>query len=164
MTEAVSTWEAPIAALLVDLSAAQQELLAVLAEKRKFITAGDGRGLKALQPREEQLAGRLVECHQRRQQLLSEAQAAGLPSGSVTALTGALPLRERKKLKPSVEAARHQARMLQHHSLANWVLVQRSLLHLSQLIEIIATGGQMQPTYGVGSRAAQGGVLVDQEA
>jgi hypothetical protein len=44
------------------------------------------------------------------------------------------------------------------------VLVQRSLLHLSQLIEIIATGGRPQPTYGNGPERQNCGSLVDRAA
>ena len=53
--------------------------------------------------------------------------------------------------KPAFDEAAERSRLLQHQSLTNWVLVQRSLLHLSQLIEIIATGGRPKPTYGNGS-------------
>jgi hypothetical protein len=53
---------------------------------------------------------------------------------------------------------------VQHHSLTNWVLVQRTLIHLSQMLEIIATGGRMKPTYGEGGRTDAGGSLVDQAA
>ena len=55
-------------------------------------------------------------------------------------------------------------RILQHHSLANWVLAQRSLLHVSQLLEIIATGGRMQPTYGDSESVHARGSLVNHEA
>jgi hypothetical protein len=55
-------------------------------------------------------------------------------------------------------------RLLQHQSLANWVLAQRSLLHVSQLIEIIATGGRMQPTYGDKESVHARGSLVNQQA
>jgi hypothetical protein len=51
--------------------------------------------------------------------------------------------------------------MLQHQSLANWVLVQRTLLHLSQLIEIVATGGEKPPTYQRSGPVAASGALVD---
>ena len=54
--------------------------------------------------------------------------------------------------------------LLQHHSLANWVLAQRSLLHISQLLEIIATGGRLRPTYGKSEPVLARGALVDQEA
>jgi hypothetical protein len=55
-------------------------------------------------------------------------------------------------------------RLLQHHSLANWVLAQRSLLHVAQMLEIIATGGRLQPTYGNGESSMSGGALVDHQA
>jgi hypothetical protein len=44
------------------------------------------------------------------------------------------------------------------------VLAQRTLIHLSQMLEIIATGGQMQPTYGKKESVGASGALVDQEA
>jgi hypothetical protein len=40
--------------------------------------------------------------------------------------------------------------------------VQRTVLHLSQMLEIIATGGRTQPTYGNSPRAHRGGSLIDQ--
>jgi len=45
------------------------------------------------------------------------------------------------------------------------MLNQRAIIHLSQLIEIIATGGQRRPTYHYDtnySDADSAGVLVDQ--
>jgi hypothetical protein len=54
--------------------------------------------------------------------------------------------------------------LLRHQSLVNWVLVQRHLIYLSQLLEIIATGGRLEPTYEKeGTLSAHGG-LVDSEA
>jgi len=51
--------------------------------------------------------------------------------------------------------------LLQHHSLVNWVVIQRTLLHLSQMLEIIATGGRLQPTYGKGESSTASGTLMD---
>jgi hypothetical protein len=56
-----------------------------------------------------------------------------------------------------------RARLLRHEGLVNWVLVQRTLIHLSQLLEIIATGGRLQPTYRKEESLRAGGALVDQE-
>jgi hypothetical protein len=55
-------------------------------------------------------------------------------------------------------------RLLQHQSLTNWVVAQRTVLHLSQMIEIIATGGKLKPTYGKSDAALARGALVDREA
>ncbi len=63
-----------------------------------------------------------------------------------------------------IRDARARARLLQHQSLTNWVFVQRTLIHLSQMLEIIATGGRLHPTYGKGDTADTSGNLVDQEA
>jgi hypothetical protein len=60
--------------------------------------------------------------------------------------------------------AADRSRLLQHQSLTNWVLVQRTLLHLSQMIEIIATGGRPKPTYEKGPGSNSGGALVDRAA
>jgi hypothetical protein len=67
-------------------------------------------------------------------------------------------------MQASIREATNRTRLLQHQSLTNWVLVQRSLLHLSQLIEIIATGGRLKPTYGNGSDRQSSGALVDRAA
>jgi hypothetical protein len=75
-----------------------------------------------------------------------------------------LPQSERQKLTPTMREATARMRLLQHHSLTNWVLVQRTLIHLSQMLEIIATGGRLKPTYGKDDSVNSGGFLVDQAA
>jgi hypothetical protein len=107
------------------------------------------------------LIARLQACQQRRQGLLARAANQGLPSDSIQSLSKSLPQSVRKRLRGDLDEARERSRILQHECLTNWVLVQRTLLHLSQLIEIIATGGRMKPTYGNGSDCREQGALVD---
>ena len=140
----------------------QGDLLALLEKKRDRIAARDSAALEQLQSHEAELSERLMSCHRRRQQLLESAGSQGLPSDSLQSLTASLPGSQRQSLTPEIESARSRSRILQHQSLTNWVLVQRTLLHLSQMIEIIATGGKMQPTYGEGTQGVQGGAIVDQ--
>ena len=55
-------------------------------------------------------------------------------------------------------------RLLQHQSLTNWVLAQKALLHVAQMLEIIATGGRLKPTYGKDAwPRTPRGRLVDQD-
>lgn len=157
-------WEGAIASLLAELSGVQGDLLALLDRKRRLIAAGDGPALRGMAPEEDKLAERLMACHRRRQTLLADAGRRGLPSGSLQALTASLPRAGRGRLAPNLGDARRKARLLQHQSLTNWVLVQRTLLHLSQMIEIIATGGRMRPTYGDNAAPPAGGSIVDQAA
>ena len=159
-----TSWESELATLLTDLLAVQDQLLGILIKKRDLLATADIEGLADITPQEEELIGRLQHCLDRREQLLELAQQEGLPSTNVRALTQALPRSKRGKIGEHMELARSRARLLQHHSLTNWVLVQRTLIHLSQMLEIIATGGRLQPTYGEGEPVNASGALVDRAA
>lgn len=161
LPETIEGWEQPLTQLLSDLSETQTALLDMLGRKRDLLAGNDRAGLAAIQPEEAQLAERLNECQQRRQGLLDAAGERGLPTTDLHSLTEAMPNSARKTLRPKIREARSRARILQHQSLTNWVLVQRTLLHLSQMIEIVATGGKKSPTYERKGPSASGGVLMD---
>ena len=159
------SWEAELVKLLTELSEVQSTtLLELLMEKQQLLKTADAAGLAEMVPREQVIVARLQACHDQRAALLAQATEEGLPSDSLRSLAGALPRDQRLKISPQVEAAASRARILRHHSLTNWVVVQRSLLHLTRMIEIIATGGRLQPTYGKGESARLGGTMLDQAA
>ena len=158
------TLEAEVASLLNDLLAGQGELMAVLNRKRNLLAARDREGLAAIATDEQQMLGVLQDCLNRRQALLARAASEGLPSKSIKALTNALPPTHREPLARQVATAGSRARLLQTQSLTNWIIIQRTLIHLSQLLEIIATGGRIQPTYGKAGPSRSGGMLLNQEA
>lgn len=161
---APASWESELAALLAALSSSQDELLQLLTDKRDLLVRNDVEGLAAIQPREQQLIERLQNCHERRVQLLAQAAREGLPGDSIRALSAALPGGANPAMRDRIQQAQARSRLLQHHSLTNWVLVQRTLLHLSQMLEIIATGGRPQPTYGKGEPVNSSGSLLDHAA
>jgi hypothetical protein len=160
-------WEDAIGNLLAELSSVQEELLAVLAEKRERLGRVDVAGMTVLQAREQALCDRLQAAHARREELLAAAKREGLPADSVTSLakgvSSASPP-QREKLRKDLAATESRMRLLQTNSLTNWVIAQRSLLHVSQLLEIVATGGRLQPTYGVGEGVYSRGGMIDHEA
>jgi hypothetical protein len=157
------TSKAPeLAELLNDLLDVQGQFLKLLGRKRDLLLANDGEGLAGLVPDEERLVGELQTCVRRREALLEQAAHEGVKCRDLQGLARALPRGERTRLEPHFRQATAQARLLRHQSLVNWVVVQRTLLHLSQLLEIIATGGRLQPTYGRGEPVASTGGLVDQ--
>ena len=157
-------WEHELAALLAERSSAQDELLAVLVAKKDCLAAADLEALSELQVRELALGTRLQACHVRRGELLAAAKEQNLPGDSISRLAATLPARLRDKLGKQVKDSQARMRLLQNQSITNWVLAQRSLLHVSQLLEIIATGGRLQPTYGEGATVHAVGSLVNQEA
>ena len=156
-----TAWESELATFLTDLSAVQEESLEILTRKRQLLVDADTEGLAEIAQREQALIERLQESLKRRQGLLERAGAEGLPSESIRSLSTALPDRRKGELADQLDQAAGRARLLQHHALTNWVLVQRTLIHLSQMLEIIATGGQMQPTYERKDSVEASGALVD---
>ncbi len=155
-------WESELAKLLGRLSDSQQHLLGLLDRKREMLINRDHLGLSALVPEEEKLCVELQACHDRRQQLLDEAAAAGMPADSIRSLAKVLPKGESQSLSRTLDEANNRSRLLRHHCVAQWVAIQRTMLHLSHMVEIIATGGQLKPTYGKGGTAATSGALMDQ--
>lgn len=158
------SWEFEIGQLLTELSGVQDELLEVLKEKRRCLATFDTAGMSELLPREEALGHRLADFQRRRVDLLERAAGAGLPAENLRSLAKGLPRNQRGDLQAATRDATIRARMLAQQGLANWVVVQRTLLHLSQLFEIIATGGKLKPTYGEGRAAQSSGSFVDQAA
>jgi len=154
--------DAELAEFLEELSGVQSELLEVLAAKRDCMASNNLHEITALHPRTEELCDRLKACHDRRADLLAKAELLGLPSGSLQQLATSLP-EQASPARQQVKDAALRMRLLQHHSLTNWVLAQRTILHLSQLLEIVATGGQLQPTYSRDKPSVSSGALVDKE-
>jgi hypothetical protein len=155
-------WETELAQLLNRLSDTQQSLLGLLDRKREMLLTRDHAALSALLPEEEHLCAELQACHDRRQQLLEQAAADGMPADSIRSLAQSLPRGESQSLKQSLDEASKRSRLLRHQCVAQWVAVQRTMLHLSHMVEIIATGGQLKPTYGKGGAATSSGALMDQ--
>jgi hypothetical protein len=153
------TWEDEFALLLGELSAVQSELLAALGEKRAALMKTDGEVLVEINEREEQLVGRLQQCQDRRLRLLARAGEDGLTADNLRTLARSLPTAQHRQISPQLDQAARRARLLQHESLTNWVIAQKTLIHLSQLLEIIATGGRMQPTYGREAAQSSGALL-----
>lgn len=157
-------WESELAQLLARLSDAQRQLLNLLDRKREQLMKRDHAALAALLPEEEHLCAELQACHEQRQQLLDRAAAEGMPADSISHLATALPRQASQTLGPSIDEANRRSRLLRHHCVAQWVAMQRTMLHLSHMVEIIATGGQLKPTYGKGDSASGSGALIDQAA
>lgn len=158
-------WDVKIGQLLLDLSSAQAEMLEVLGEKRSLLARGDLAGLSAVQDREQDLVRRLQACQNQRTELLARAKEHDRPADSIAALAASLQDPARENLGKQVKDSRLRTRLLQNETLANWVLAQRLLLHVSQMLEIVATGGRLKPTYSDGDSSIHArGTLVNDEA
>jgi len=164
MAANASQLEHEIAQLLEELSSVQGELLDLLKRKQSLMVKGDLEGLAPIQVQEAKLCDRLQACHDRRGELLAGVASGGMQAQSLKQLADGLPGKQNEGLGEQIGDVGNRLKLLQHESLTNWVIAQRSLLHISQMLEIIATGGKIQPTYGSEELLNNRGSLVDHAA
>lgn len=163
-------WEQDLTQLLDELLQTQQAMLELLDRKRSAMVRRDLNQIRELQPQEEQLCQRLQACQDRRNELLAAARLAQLPGGNLEQLSRGVPLQQADQVQTKLSSASSRAMLLKHQSFTNWIIAQRNLLHISQLLENITTGGRPLPTYGmtragsVSGRGSSGGFVVDQQA
>ena len=157
-------WEVELSDYLAELTSVQSELLDVLNDKRQRMAVADVAGLEETHPRAEQLAQRLQACQTRRPELLNQAAAEGRSVTTLHQLATSLPTEQRGDLAGRVKSAAASTELLRQQTLANWIFAQRSLLHVAEMLEIIATGGRLQPTYGGSDALTATGSLLNQEA
>ncbi len=167
MTTQELSWEVALPELLEELSSVQQDWLAVLLDKqRMLLNPATELDLAGLQAREQELLARLQDCHDQRTGLLKNADGDGASHETLRELAGKLSGSERRRdVEQRLDQTEQQMALLRQRNLSNWVLHQRAMIHLSQVLEIIATGGRLQPTYKLEASASSGptGGLVDQE-
>lgn len=157
-------WETELTELLDDLLETQQEMLRVLGEKREAMTQRDLKRIQSLQPLEESLCKRLIDCQERRADILTVAKQAQLPDENLTQLSRAVATDANGNIHHKVKNVSDHTNLIRHQSLTNWIIAQRNLLHVSQLLEIIASGGQQMSTYGNAASTSPNGFMLDQQA
>ena len=127
-------WEREVIRHLEELTSAEQEMLKLLGQKHALLARGDEPALASMHEREETLLARLTACQERRCELLARAGQEDRPADSIATLAIRSPGPPRPTARQQVEISRGSFRLLQNESLANWVLAQRLLVHVSQWI------------------------------
>ncbi len=161
----IENWQKDLSSFFDELSEVQHELAVVLVEKRQRLIDVDAEVLQIVEARENQLLARLQQCSEHRQELLAAAKHRGLPAESLQSALAALPQDDqRQALQSQLADAAMRCLQLRHTSITNWVLAQRSFIHISHLLKIIATGDHRSPTYDKEEAGAVRGGLLDSDA
>lgn len=155
--------ESSIASLLDEMTRVQEGLLSLLRRRREAMSRGDLGELEQVGELEQAIHAELERCLVRREALLQEARELGMRGDTLSELARHLPSGGPRDWDRKLGDSRRLVEEVRLESLTNWVVAQRSLLYVSQMLEIIATGGRIRPTYSQ-SDALTRGSLVDQEA
>jgi hypothetical protein len=146
----------------------QQALLDVMTAKLDVKTKRSLEEARALDAQEAVLVERLQVCVEKRQGLLAdpELNAAGEPTLKriVESVASSNEDAGDATIFRRFDAAEKNNRELRMRSVSAWVLAQRSVVHWSQMLEIVAAQGQNVPTYKRDRKLRSRGALIDQEA
>ena len=156
--------EPEIYQFLSQLSDVQERALAVLSRKQELLVKPEHDALAAIAVEEQEVLAQLTQCLAQREEILATARQQGHAAESIQSLCRILPVRS--ECRHMVEESVRRSRLIQSQSLANWVVTQKSIIHLSQILDIIATRGKGRPTYHRQGEKASGstGSFVDRAA
>lgn len=145
----------------------QQSLLDVMSAKLDVLAKRSLEEARALDAREAELVERLKHCVERRQGLLADPGLNETRQPTLKRLVESIgkPNEEAADggLSRRFDAAERNNRELRMRSVSAWVLAQRSVVHWSQMLEIVAAQGQNVPTYKRDRKLRSRGALIDQE-
>jgi len=142
-----SIWLDEVSRLLTDLEQIQTELEHVHTAKNRMLAAPRAEQLTPLAQLEGELAQRLQNFTVERTSLLAKARQQGLPGDSLQDLAGAIGGAQQAAALERIQLAQVRSARLRRQSWSHWLIAHRCYHHYTEMLELIAHGGQKAPTY-----------------
>lgn len=152
-----SIWWDEVFRLLADLEQIQIEMEQLHMVKDRALAAPKAEQLTPLAQLEGELAQRLQTFTVERTRLLAKARQHGLPGDSLQALAGAIGGAQQAAALERIELAQVRSARLRRHSWSHWLIAHRCYQHYTEMLELIAHGGQKAPTYSTTQTATSKG-------
>ena len=149
---------------LTQLIAAQNQMLAVLHKKQSLLVRPEKEALKAIEAEEEAIIENMQKMLNRREEILTAARMQNIECNSIDQLCEHFFPRNVEVQKLLIEA-KSRAQQIQLLAYTNWTMSRKSLIHVSQILELLETRGQGKTTYNQQSSTnISGGLQVDRVA
>ena len=140
----------------------QRQLRALLATKLDALVTVNSAELLRLAEEEQQLALQLQKLVGLRSRLLEHGRQQGWQATTLLELAAYLGGDQRAELETRITRAEETAAELRQESWVHWIVSQRCYNHYTELLELVAHGGEQSPTYGNGTpQRACGGAVLD---
>ena len=147
---------------LKQLAAAQKATLHILQKKQTLLVKLAPQALAAIEVEEQSALEQLRSALEKREEVLQAAKQEGIHVDSIPMLCDRL-FPKNFEIRKLLDRANSRSRRLRFVALTNWTMSQKSMIHLSQLLELIETRGQGKATYKP-TKGSEGGGLVDRVA
>ncbi len=145
------------------LEATQQELLSTLRLKRRALVSGSARDLQQLNDSALETARRLKLLTAWRSRLLDQAQDEGDQARTISDVLARSADPWPEELRARLAAVQQRFGEVQRESWIQWIIAQRTEACYSDILELLARGGQRSPVYEetVGAAMGSGGAVLD---
>lgn len=138
--------KADIMDFLNRLTAAQTQMLAVLRKKQAILVKPEQEAMTLVVAEEEDIVEKMQTVLQRREEILMSARMQNIRSGSVEQLCGHF-FPNNADVQKMLDEAKHRTQQIQLLAYTNWTMSRKSLIHISQILELLETRGQGKTTY-----------------
>ena len=142
----------------------QVQMLAMLQKKQAILVQPKKQAIALIYAEEEGTVKTMQDMLQRREEILTAARLQNVRGDSIEQLCEHFFPRniEVHKLLTETRQYTHQIRLLAY---TNWTMSRKSLIHVSQILELLETRGQGKTTYQPSANTdASGGGFVDRAA
>ena len=147
---------------LKQLYEAQTQMLTVLHKKQTVLVRPDREALALISAEEERSLEVMQGLIHRREEILTAARLQNVQGGSIEQLCEHFFPRnlEMQKMLNEIKSRTQQIQLLAY---TNWTMSRKSLIHVSQILELLETRGQGKTTYQP-QGVQRGGYKVDRVA
>lgn len=156
-------WLDDVARFAAVMEATQQELLEALRLKRRALVSGSAEEMQRLVAVAQDAAGRLRQLTVWRGQLLDQAHAEGSRAETLTDVLAESAHPAQEHLRARFAAVQQRFGEAQRESWIQWIIAQRAGLYYTEMLELLAQGGERTATYQETNdpAATAGGVVLD---
>jgi len=149
---------------LYQLLDVQTQMLAVLHKQQAILVRPTKETLASISVKEEEALAQMQGILNRREELLTSARLQNIHGDSIEQLCDYF-FPHNIEIQKLLNEARSRAQQIQLLAYTNWTLDRKSLIHVSQILELLQTRGQGKTTYQPQMTAsASGGYSVDRVA
>ena len=149
---------------LDQLIESQNQMLAVLQRKQAILVRPEKEAMVAISSEEEKTLVTMQNTLERREEILTAARLQNVPGETIEQLCEHFFPRN-IEVHTLLNEVKHRTQQIGLLAYTNWTMSRKSLIHLSQILELLETQGKGKPTYHPQSRVASArGVSVDRSA
>ncbi|MCL2004683.1 MAG: flagellar protein FlgN [Planctomycetaceae bacterium] len=135
-----------IKTFLTQLAESQSQMLTVLHKKQAILVKPEKDALPMIAAEEEKVLGRMQAMLDRREELLTTARLRNVPCDSIEQLCGHF-FPNNFEIQKVLAETRHRTQQISLLAYTNWTMSRKSLIHVSQILELLETRGQGKTTY-----------------